>query len=64
VKALAGCNLTYHLQFILPELLLFRFVKEGELSNMVYENVSEDGKLGIKRRHLSIFGLEGSAEPA
>jgi hypothetical protein len=34
---------TYHLQFVLPKLLLLRLIKKRKLSNMVDKNVSKDG---------------------
>jgi hypothetical protein len=32
------------LEFVLPELLLLGLVQEGEVANMVYEYVAEEGQ--------------------
>ena len=53
---------TYNLQLILPKLLLVRFVKKWKLANMVNEDVSQDGQLGLQRRYLSIFRPERGAK--
>jgi hypothetical protein len=34
---------TYHLQFVLPELLLFCLIQKWELPDMIDEDVSKDG---------------------
>jgi hypothetical protein len=34
---------TYHLQFVLPELLLLCLIKEREFPDMIDEDVSKDG---------------------
>ena len=53
----------YHLQLILPKLLLLGLVEKGKLADMVDKDVSEDGQLGVERRHLPKVGLEGCAKP-
>ena len=50
------------MKFVLPKLLLLGLVEEGELANMVYEDVAQEWKLRVNGRHFSELGLEGGAE--
>jgi hypothetical protein len=50
------------LEFILPELLLLGFVEEGEISNMVYEYVAEQGQFWVFWRNFAGIRAEGCAE--
>lgn len=53
---------TYHLQPILPKLLLPRLVEKWKLADMVDKDVAQDRQLRVERRHLAILGPEGGAE--
>ena len=55
---------TYHLELVLPELLLLGLIKEREVAHMVDEDVPEDGEVGVERGDLPKVGLEGGAESA
>lgn len=44
---------TYHLQLILPELLLPGLVEKGKVANMVDKDVTEDWKLRVEGRDLT-----------
>jgi hypothetical protein len=53
---------THHLQLILPELFLSRLVEEGEVSNMVNEDIPKDRKFRVDRGDFSEFRLKRSTE--
>ena len=53
---------SYHLQFILPELLLAGLVEKGELAHMMDEDVPQDGQLRVEGGHLAVLGPEGCTE--
>ena len=38
---------TYHLQLVLPKLLLLRLVQEREIADVVYEDVAKDGEFRV-----------------
>lgn len=53
---------TYHLQPILPKLLLPRLVEKWKLADMVDKDVAQNRQLRVERRHLAILGSEGGAK--
>lgn len=50
------------LQLVLPEFLLAGLVQEGEVADMVDEDVAQDREFGVDGGDLSVFGFEGGAE--
>ena len=54
--------MTYHLQFVLPELLLLCLVQEGEVADMVNEYVAEEREFRVLRRNFAGVGSEGRAK--
>lgn len=61
-SSLGGVAATYHLQLVLPKLLLAGLVEEGKVANMVNEDVAKDGQLGVEGRDFADVRLEGRAE--
>lgn len=57
-------RMTYHLELVLPELLLLRLVEKWKVAHMVDEDVSEYREIRVERGYLSKIGLEGGAESA
>ncbi len=55
---------TYHLQFVLPKLLLPRLIEKGKLADMMDEDVSQDGQLRVQGGDLAVFRLERSTKAA
>lgn len=51
-------NITHHLQPVLPEFLLSRFIQERKFANMVHEDIPQYGQVRVHRRHLAKFRLE------
>lgn len=56
--------MTYHLELVLPELLLLCLVEKREVAHMVDEDVPEDGEVGFEGGYFPKIGLEGGAESA
>jgi len=48
----------------LPELLLAGLVEEGEVADMVDEDVAEDGQFGVFGGDFARVGAEGGTEAA
>jgi hypothetical protein len=55
-------SFTYHLQFVLPKLLLLGLVQEGEVAHMVDEDEAQQRELRVLGRNLAGVGAEGRAE--
>jgi hypothetical protein len=53
---------TYHLQPILPKILLPCLVEKWKLADMVDKDVAQNRQLRVERRYLAILGPEGGAE--
>jgi hypothetical protein len=51
-------RITYHLELVLPELLLLGLVEEWEFADMVDEDVPKDWKLRIKGGYLAEVRFE------
>lgn len=43
------------LQLVLPEFFLARLVEEGEVADMVDEDVAEDGEFGVDGGDFAVF---------
>lgn len=54
--------ITYHLQLILPKLLLAGLIEERELAHMVHKDVSQNRQFRINGGNFPKFRFEGSAE--
>lgn len=50
------------LQLVLPEFLLAGLVQEGEVADMMDEDVAQDGEFGVNGGDFAVFGFEGGAE--
>lgn len=57
-------RMTYHLELVLPELLLLRLVEKRKVAHMVDEDVPEHGEIGVEGGYLPKIGLEGGTESA
>jgi hypothetical protein len=55
-------SLTYHLQLVLPKLLLLGLVEEREVADMVDEYEAQQGELRVLGRNLASVGAKGRAE--
>lgn len=55
---------TYHLQLILPKLLLPSLIKKREIADVVDKDVAQDRELRIFGGDLAVVGLEGGSEAA
>jgi hypothetical protein len=53
---------TYHLQLVLPKLLLLGLVEEGEVAHMVDEYEAQQGELRVLWGDLAGVGAEGRTE--
>lgn len=53
---------TYHLQLVLPELLLLGLVQEWEVADMVNKDIPQDWQFRVNGRNLAIFRSEGRAK--
>lgn len=50
------------LQLVLPEFFLAGLVQEGEVADMMNEDVAQDGEFGVNGGNFAVFGFEGGAE--
>lgn len=53
---------TYHLQLILPKLLLARLVQKWEIAHMMHKNIPQNWQLRIDRRDLAELRFKRGAE--
>ena len=53
----------YHLQLVLPELLLSRSIQERKVADVMDEYEPKDGEVRVDRGHLAIVGSEGRSKP-